>query len=266
MDGDDPAREPSDASQTTATSSNSPAIVELDPELLEWTHYRVGEYVAAEILRSGKFYRRWNIRKLHYNVTQRLDYSPQSCLYLAASSGRGGWTSRGSGSSRAPSVVGFNRNPVDAMVARNARKSGDAAARPVWTLLAYVVVGKRQFGADAMRKLVARVTAIKGVEAKMLELLRFSVRTDSPLRLEASVFDASSRWHMPTVQKYMASHEHFIEYARTLSTPRRALQSGDLPPPARSILEPCGASPASGRDRPQTLESRPAPPPLRCLG
>lgn len=250
------------------------ALVKLDPDLLKWARLRVGGYVTSEILRPGRFYRRWDIRKLLYNVTQRLDYSTQSCLYLAVSSGRGSVGGRSGAASRAPSIVGFNRNPVDATAARNARRTGDATnAWPVWTLLAYVVIGKRQFERDMLRKLAARVTAIKGIEAKMLELLQFAVRTDSPLRIDACVFDADSRWYMPTIQKYMAGHEHFIAYALSL---RERERDANTRPPARQTTETpprecyahgqeaCAASPAFARDRPQTPESRPALQTLCC--
>lgn len=263
----------------TASASPGPTTagaIQLDADLVKWTDVRVGEYVASKILRTGKFYRRWNIRQILYDITQRMDYSVQTCLYLAVSSGRVG----AGASQRAHSDVGFNRNPIESVRLKNARHGPNPPpTRAVWTLLAYAVFGKRQFPAEVTTQLLSRITALKGHEAKVLEILKFAMRNGLIVRIDASVFQRGSRWFMPEVQKHMSTHKQFIEYARALesqeeaetpaaevSTPRPPLHSEQTQPQNTPGLVACLASQQVERGRPRTPELRPVPQSLRCSG
>src|SRR3569832_1301957 len=261
MDIIDDVHDPQDSSESHADSSLCLAdgAVQLDPNLLRWARLRAGSYITNEIFRAGKFYRRWGIRRLMYNVTQRLDYSPQAWLYLMVNSGRGG-----AGTARAHATVGVNRNPVVSVGARFAKRGGDADSPPVCTLLVYAVLGKRRFSRESICELVYCINAIKGLEGKVLEILRFAVCTDSPLRIDTSMFNPTSRWFMPLVQQYMTAHVHFIAYARGLardvgaSTPRPARRNTRPESPAATLLAPCPTPPPAAHDRPQ-MEAHPVP-------
>ncbi len=182
-----------------------PVCVGKDVE--EWIRDRV--HACNVALPSGpRFFKYWDIRRVVYEITQSVDYTTRACLYLAANSNR-----QGSGaSSRNYSVVGFNRNPVESVAARNSR-GGKSSKRRGWALLVYVELTKYDFSASALKQLSAQLNALKGLEAKVSAIVKFGLTNNAPVRISPCIFETTSRWFMPNVQRSLSSRVDFVDYA-----------------------------------------------------
>lgn len=209
----------------TSTSCALSPAAGVDEEVLRWIHFRVGEYVASKVRHRDQFYRRWDIRNLVYNITQLLDYTVQTCLYLAVNNNR-----RTGGTQRNHSVVGFNRNPVESVAARATRCGAKGPKNGGWTLLVYIVMGKRDFSVADMCEFAGRVSSLKCIESKILEIVKFGIAHSAPVRIDHNIFNPESCWFMPKVQRCISKHKSFIEYTHRL---RAVTGRGPTPQSAR---------------------------------
>jgi hypothetical protein len=196
--------------------------------LVDWVHARVEE-AAHDVVPSGvHYFRYWDIRRVVHRIIQCLDYTPQTCLYLAANSNRHGGTGV-----RSYSTVGYNRNPVLSTAARNGRGGSRASTRSGWSLLVYVVLDKRTFSARRLRAFADEISSIKGLDARVLAIIKFGLEHGAPIRVSPSIFERGTRWFMPSVQQYLSKRDAFVAYAHTVgrvNTQCRGPQSARRPP------------------------------------
>jgi len=196
--------------------------------LVDWVHARVDE-VAHDVVPSGlQYFQYWDIRRVVHHIVQCLDYTPQTCLYLAANSNRHGGTSV-----RSYSAVGYNRNPVLSTAARNGRGASRTGTRSGWSLLVYVVLDKRAFSARRLKAFANEVSSIKGLDARVLAIIKFGLEHGAPIRVAPSIFERGTRWFMPSVQQYLSKRDAFVAYAHTVgrvNTQCRGPQSTHRPP------------------------------------
>lgn len=170
--------------------------------LNKWIKKRVGNYMTHILSDAYNYYTRWNIRRVIFDLSQRMDYASHVCLYLAINNNQ----STGSGTRRTNSLVGLNRNPITSTQLRNGRYHRVSnKAKQGWKLLVYVVLAKSKFTGEALSREMALIGALKGVENKVLHIMQFGVKHDAAVRFDAQMLHVGSKWYKPLVQRYISS-------------------------------------------------------------
>lgn len=172
-----------------------------------WISQRVGNYMREILNDPDRYYRRWDIRRVVFDLTQRMDCASHVCMYLAINSGQ----HINTGTRRTTSVVGLNRNPVSSTQLRNGRynRTGGKPS-PGWRLLVYVVLDKARFSSSELAHEMSRIGAIKGVENKVLRIMRFGIRHSAPTRFDSQMICEKSTCYKPAVQMYISSQSRLV--------------------------------------------------------
>lgn len=176
--------------------------------LNKWIKNRVGNYMANILRDASNYYTRWDIRKVIFDLSQRMDSASHVCLYLSVNSNH----PTSSGTRRTNSLVGLNRNPITSTQMRNGRYNRTSnKTKQGWKLLVYVVLAKKKFTGESLSREMARIGALKGVESKVLHIMRFGVRHKAAVRFDAQMLQEGSKWYKPAVQRYISSQVQLME-------------------------------------------------------
>lgn len=224
-----------------------------------WVAGKIGDYMNAILNDRMRYYTRWNIRKILYELTQRLDCADHACMYLSVNSNRHAEC----GVRRTHSVVGYNRNPVATTNARNNRYNrANDGGKKGWCLLVYVVLAKCNYTAAALARISDHVATIKGIENKILFIVKYGVEHNVPVRIAEQVMRTGARWYMPAVRQYVDAMKTFSPYVvrnrgresrKTRPRSSSSVSSHPGAPPPQPLAS--GAPPCT-HDRPHTPEAR----------
>lgn len=195
---------------------------------------KVREFFQRRLGDHDMFFSRWNLSDMICELTQELDTSVHTCLYIAAST-QGSHSTRRETSGNAQAaprvmkgriqcIVGFCKNPRQWIQSKNQRqrRSHQQASAQVgapsrkWCMLCYVVLERKKYGDQALNELGARISKIKGMENRIIALLQFAIERHEPFRVSKRLFNAADVWHSGSVQRYLSSTPRFASHVRAV--------------------------------------------------
>lgn len=203
---------------------------------------KVRDFFQRRLGDNDMFFSRWNLSDMICELTQELDTSVHTCLYIAASTqGTQGMrrsalrnpTPRAA-KGRTQCVVGFCKNPQHWIQSKNKRQrrshqpSIEEAAQSSrkWCMLCYVVLERNKYGDPALNQLGSRISKIKGMDNRIIALLQFAIERHEPFRISKRLFNSQDVWHAESVQRYLSNTPRFAEHVRAVCE-KQARETGE---------------------------------------